>query len=736
MKAAGEPAGRLSADEFRLLRWGLGALLSMLGAATVLYMEIEAAVLMAAVLAAALATALRPRLPAHVPRLVHTLAFPVIVALFAADLWRGGELLPAVVRLGLLLLIYRNISYRKRRDDLQVILLGLFLVIVAGVLSVSLTFAAHLLVYAAVALALLLVITLGEAAETAAPPEPADGAPAWARRADWRALRRRLVAVTDWRSACLGAALFAGLVGLSALLFLAIPRFQFENSMFIERLVSRKARSGFAETIQLGQVSEIQLDSSVALSVDVADQSRLPAIPYWRMLVLDDYAGGVFRQSSALRGQFRGERSAAVLSGSAPLESGATDVWTFYLEAGVSRYLPLTGPFRSLRFRETVAFRHAPGPSLVALRDEPVAMIAYRVELPRQDTVLSDPEFTVRWAAREPGGSRGMPPYTRLALREPDREALRLAAAEITGGASMAAVEFARRAGEWLRRRHAYSLNPSIPRGEVDPVVGWLVSDGAGHCELFAGSLVLLARSAGLPARVVTGFRGGSWNAYSNNFTVRNSEAHAWAEVFDEAAGGWRRVDPLQPESADPVAGATGLAAEAARVDRSWTARLDSLRVFWYRRIVSFDDRAQAEALRTVKEVARDSSRWLVDGLSAWAAAARVWLAGPWDVRRSGAGAVLASLAALAGWAVATGLWRWRRGGVRRPDPVRREAARWLASLRAVTGGDVSAWRVADDLERLRFGAPATWPEPSRTFAEARRAVRTARRLRGVTPKA
>ena len=37
-----------------------------------------------------------------------------------------------------------------------------------------------------------------------------------------------------------------------------------------------------------------------------------------------------------------------------------------------------------------------------------------------------------------------------------------------------------------------------------------------------------------------------------------------------------------------------------ARVDRSWTARLDSLRVFWYRRIVSFDDRAQAEALRAV----------------------------------------------------------------------------------------------------------------------------------------
>lgn len=734
MKPVEKSAVRLTADEFRLLRWGLGAALSVLGAATVLYMEIEAPVLMALAFAAAVVTALRPTLPAHVPRLVHTLAFPVIVILFAADLWRGGELLPAVVRLGLLLLIYRNISYRKRRDDLQVILLGLFLVIVAGVLTVSLTFAAHLLVYAAVALVFLLVITLGEAAENAAPSGPEGEVPAWARAADWRALRRRLAAVADWRAVGLGAALFSGLVGLSALLFLAIPRFQFENSMFIERLVSRKARSGFAETIQLGQVSEIQLDSSVALSVDVADQTRIPAMPYWRMLVLDDYAAGVFRQSPALRGQFRGERSAAVLPGTASREAGAADVWTFYLEAGVSRYLPLTGPFVSLRFRETVAFRHAPGPSLVALRDEPVAMIAYRVDAPQPGPLLSDPEFAARWAAREPGGSRGPPSYTRLALREPDREALKKAALEITGGSVLTAPEFARRASEWLRRRHAYSLNPSIPRGDVDPVVGWLVSDGAGHCELFAGSLVLLARSAGIPSRVITGFRGGSWNAYSNNFTVRNSEAHAWTELFDEAAGGWRRVDPLQPESTEQAAGGTGPAAAVARVDRSWTARLDSLRVFWYRRIVSFDDRAQAEALRTVKEVARDSSRWLVDGLTRWVESARGWLTEPWDARRWGSGLGFSSLIALAVWMFRTGRWRWRSGNRRRPDPVRREAARWLEQLRRESGGDLKPWHIAADLERLRFGAPATWPDPARTFSEARRAVRTARRIRRTTP--
>lgn len=63
MKALEKPAVRLTAEEFRLLRWGLGAALSVLGAATVLYMEIEAPVLMALAFAAAVVTALRPALP-------------------------------------------------------------------------------------------------------------------------------------------------------------------------------------------------------------------------------------------------------------------------------------------------------------------------------------------------------------------------------------------------------------------------------------------------------------------------------------------------------------------------------------------------------------------------------------------------------------------------------------------------------------------------------------------------
>src|SRR5262249_540086 len=133
--------------------------------------------------------------------------------------------------------------------------------------------------------------------------------------------------------------------------------------------------------------------------------------------------------------------------------------------------------------------------------------------------------------------------------REGDRAILQRIVGELVGDHPVSAVEFTSRVNTWLQNNHHYSLSPVIPHGDGDPLIRWLASKEARHCELFAGSFVLLARTAGFPARVVTGFKGGTWNAYSNNFTIRNSDAHAWAEIFDETAGhgvgAWLRADPL-----------------------------------------------------------------------------------------------------------------------------------------------------------------------------------------------
>lgn len=744
---------QLGLDELRQLNWLLGGALILLSVWTVFYLEIDAWVLMGLTTVAVVAGLVWPAWPARVPRIVHTLAFPAIVAFFLGDLWLKGEVLPAMVRLDILLLLYRGISYRQRRDDLQVIVLGLFLIVVAGVLTVSLTFAVQILAFTGCALAFLLVITLTDSVAVK-PVEtkkglkglitwnaPEMGRPAWAEHVDWRRLARRLRAVADWRVMTLGVVLFVGVVGVSALLFLAIPRFQMDNSLFLERFIAKKARSGFNDSIKFGDVTEIQQDESVALSVDVSDPKAVPASPYWRMLVLDEYREGGFRLSPAMsRSGFARERTETGLRGEARARLGEPVFWTFYMESGVSRYVPLLGRFEQLRFREVQTFRPSAELGVVMLRAEPATMTAYRVEGMRFEPTLADPGFAERWRQRGdaavPGGRGESLLQRRLTLRAEDRAALAKVRAEMAprGGVTLPTVaEFGRAASNWLLRNHGYSLSPKIPRGEGDAVVRWLTSAESGHCELFAGSMVLLARDAGIAARVVIGFKGGTWNGYSNNFTVRNSDAHAWAELWDEAQGAWLRVDPLAP-GAGSAAGsgdARGEVAIAERIDRSWTARFDSLRVFWYRRIVNFDSRSQVETLQAVKAATEQSGKRARETLERAVAAVKAWLAGPWDVRRVATvlGGIVAAVGV--GWLVRNFRisnfdFRLGKGG-RRADPVRRDAGRWLERLRE-GGGDAeesaAATAVRAELERLRYGPQSTWPEPEAIFRRAREVVR------------
>jgi protein-glutamine gamma-glutamyltransferase len=735
---------QLTADELQQLRWLLGGVLTVLGVATVLFMDVDAWLLLAATAIVAVTTTLSPILPARVPKVVHVLAFPLIAAFFAADLWLRSELLPAMVRLDMLLLLYRALVYRQRRDDLQVIVLGLFLVVVAGVLTVSLAFAAQILAYTACALMFLFVIHLADATPsgttTGSPTSSGGGTggdispsvsagkasiarqpPAWAMHTDWPRLGRRVAAVMDWRVLALGGALFVGMVAVTAVLFLAIPRFQLENGMFLDRFITKKARTGFSDSIKFGDVSEIQQDTSVALHVDVSDPRQIPATPYWRMLVLNEYRNGAFRMSAGLRNdEFDRERSGMGMTGLLrPRPNRA--MWTFYLEPGVSRYLPLLGAFQRLRFGEAQNYQQAARMAVVALTKDPVTMTAYQVDgfdfaVPLRDRPARHYSDLPTVNEKSPSADADQTATLRRLLREAGADG------------KLSATDFSARVCAWLRDRHIYSLSPRIPDGPGDPLIRWIDSRGPGHCELFAGSFVLLARAAGYPARIVTGFRGGTWNAFSNSFTVRNSDAHAWAEIFDRDGGMWLRADPLELPTAAQSTDASADAALARRTDRSWAARLDSLRVFWYRRIVSFDQQAQVNTVKAAKEATQNVLRRLGNWLGALGTSARAWWAAPWDAGRIGTVITLSLVAAVLTW-----LWRWLRLSVmslfrpatRRDDPIRREAGRWLQRVSATSQEATHRTAVVADLQRIRFGPRQTWPDAAVVFRRARKAARS-----------
>jgi hypothetical protein len=136
----------------------------------------------------------------------------------------------------------------------------------------------------------------------------------------------------------------------------------------------------------------------------------------------------------------------------------------------------------------------------------------------------------------------------------------------------------------WLRAGHGYTATPAAPPPGVDPVADFLFSQPAGHCEYFASAAVLLLRAAGVPARYVTGFRGGEWNPLGGYIAVRGERAHAWAEAFVPGMG-WTRVD------------ATPAGADGASPGRLAMAG-DALDFLWNRWIVGYDLGRQRAILR------------------------------------------------------------------------------------------------------------------------------------------
>jgi transglutaminase-like putative cysteine protease len=98
------------------------------------------------------------------------------------------------------------------------------------------------------------------------------------------------------------------------------------------------------------------------------------------------------------------------------------------------------------------------------------------------------------------------------------------------------------RAIEFLRAQQlTYTLRPPLMSEHVADE--FLFDHRRGFCEHFSSSFVVLMRAAGVPARVVTGYQGGERNPVDDTWVIRQSDAHAWAEVWLEHRG-WVRVDP------------------------------------------------------------------------------------------------------------------------------------------------------------------------------------------------
>jgi transglutaminase-like putative cysteine protease len=153
-----------------------------------------------------------------------------------------------------------------------------------------------------------------------------------------------------------------------------------------------------------------------------------------------------------------------------------------------------------------------------------------------------------------------------------------------------------------------YTLNPPILRdNEVDR---FLFESKRGFCENYAGSFALLMRTAGIPARVVTGYQGGEYNKVGNYLIVRQSDAHAWTEVWLKDRG-WVRVDPTAAVSPGRIeqglddalsSDNSGFRIEnRSPIFGNLLYNLDNLQHGWNDWVLDYDHRKQSDFLRDLE---------------------------------------------------------------------------------------------------------------------------------------
>ena len=780
---------RLSRDQLHQLRWLLGLVLVLLAFWTLFGLEFGGVFWRVLFLVTAASALVFPAWPGRIPVWLRrwSLIFGGAI-LFTQFIATQFDIMSGLVLLVSLLALSRALEYRRLREDWHLILLCLFIIVLSGVLTLSLLFGLQILIFTIVTMALLFVMNLLQ--RDAARALQAED---W-KNFHWPKFLRQVRQALDLRQLLLSGVLFAGLVAVSTVIFISIPRFQFDQSFSFAGV---KGVAGFHDDIHYNAANGIASDNSIVLRVDVPDGVSFTSPPYWRMIVLDEYKDNGFHVSSLLQhSEFPKKISYAPNAHrkEAGTELGKTQyvpgTWKFYLEGNVSEYLPVLGPFDTLTFNTSQSFW--PNEEVKVYRTELPSSKAMGYEVQEMDFGKLIPAAhnelayeSANWslATVDERRRQRLPiayPFTCFGLpfdaknpgqKTRDRETVDnfkdqiLATVAQAKGVSPGAVardDYLNGVIKHLAENHVASLDMDLTGKEKngdDVLVRWMnTPHSPGWCEFYAGSFVLLARAAGYPARVVAGYKGASLNTSASQpyYLVRQNFAHAWAEVFDREKGEWERWDPSP--GADFTIGdlASGEANAGITQESGWGAFLDNLRMIWYRRVINFDQTDQQELAQQVgdygKSFAATVGEWFKNGWEEFTG----WFNGPMTPTRYATltGALLAL--ALAWWRRTQLRNLWLRlsgwllqGRAHRLAPVRGDAGRWLrrflpvwqALAPVLPGAERAQWEgVRRDLLALRYGPLEGPVNPAETFRKARtllkrRTLNIERRTSNMAPR-
>lgn len=461
------------------------------------------------------------------------LIFPVVVVFHYGNIF-GRE--PGSA-LACAMLVLKLVETDARRDARAAICFASFVLMSALLFDSGLGFA--LLLFASLALFL---ATLREL-EPRAPDAPARG---------WRrALREDLSS---------GGVALLGAIPLALCVFVFFPRLG--SPLWGAPSDATETRTGLGESMAPGAIQELLIDDSPAFRVSFDSTPPPRADLYWRGPVLWHFDGRAWTRPEYFVSGEPASPQALGAQVSYEVELEPTDRhWLLALD------VPMVVPDGAVRGADMSVVSHAPVDSL--LRYRATSAPRYRLE-----QVLDGPRRSL--ALQLP---RGFNPRA-MELARQWRSQLGSDDAIIAAALAMFSKDF------------TYTLNP--PLLARDSVDDFLFGEKRGFCEHFSSAFTFLMRAAGIPARVVTGYQGGFFNGVGNYLVVRQSDAHAWSEVWLQGRG-WVRVDPTAAVSPERVElGARASAGTGARwYQARWLLALrnqfDLVNRIWNDAIVQFN---------------------------------------------------------------------------------------------------------------------------------------------------
>ncbi|MBA9844170.1 MAG: DUF3488 and DUF4129 domain-containing transglutaminase family protein [Ralstonia sp.] len=405
------------------------------------------------------------------------------------------------------------------------------------------------------------------------------------------------------------------LMGLpcAAVLFLLFPRL--DHPLWRLPQTADTAVSGLSDRMAPGSVGQLILSDELAFRVDFVGAPPPLDTLYWRGMVLWRFDGQTWTAAS-----MRQRPAAESVPNSADATGGAPGVFDYNvtLEPTRQRWLFALDRGQSIEARDGTG-RSIDGEFISTQPVDQRVRYHARSRLPERnradDARPLDPLTQQMALALPPGNGQARALAAQWAALPPAERVS--AALKLFGSAPF-----------------AYTLEPEpLQDQQIDD---FLFRTHRGFCEHYAGSFVFLMRAAGVPARVVVGYLGGEVNAVSGDIIVRQSDAHAWAEVWLDGRG-WVRVDPtaaVAPQrverglaAAVPASEFRSRRAEEPGWLRSVRWGLDGLISGWNSWVLGYDRNRQARLFAWLGLDAADPRAvlWGVSGLFLLAALPLLW---------------------------------------------------------------------------------------------------------------